>query len=153
MVDYTNMGGGDGRPKYSHILQPQPLPPKINVVFWTLKSFFYLRQHWFGGWGDLQRLKGMSNKWIKCLIKAPVLNKCFNYFCARLWVSRRFSALSKIHDQGSRFSAFLGKTPFLARDLVFFAVFVFSSTLLKKVVMEVTVPHFLVWTVRVLVGN
>ena len=30
---------------------PQPLPPKINVVFWTLKSFFYFRQHWFGGWG------------------------------------------------------------------------------------------------------
>ena len=24
---------------------PQPLPPKINVVFWTLKSFFYFRQH------------------------------------------------------------------------------------------------------------
>ena len=22
---------------------PQPLPPKINVVFWTLKSFFYFR--------------------------------------------------------------------------------------------------------------
>ena len=30
---------------------PQPLPPKINVVFWTLKSFFYFRQHWFGGTG------------------------------------------------------------------------------------------------------
>ena len=30
---------------------PQPLPPKINVEFWTLKSFFYFRQHWFGGWG------------------------------------------------------------------------------------------------------
>ena len=39
---------------------PQPLPPKINVVFWTLKSFFYFRQHWFGGWGDLWRLKGMK---------------------------------------------------------------------------------------------
>ena len=24
---------------------PQPLPPKINVEFWTLKSFFYFRQH------------------------------------------------------------------------------------------------------------
>ena len=23
---------------------PQPLPPKINVVFWTLKSFFYFRR-------------------------------------------------------------------------------------------------------------
>ena len=39
---------------------PQPLPPKINVVFWTLKSFFYFRQHWLGGWGDLRRLKGMK---------------------------------------------------------------------------------------------
>ena len=39
---------------------PQPLPPKINVAVWTLKSFFYFRQHWFGGWGDLQRLKGMK---------------------------------------------------------------------------------------------
>ena len=35
---------------------PQPLPPKINVEFWTLKSFFYFRQHWFVGWGDLWRL-------------------------------------------------------------------------------------------------
>ena len=24
---------------------PQPLPSKINVIFWTLKSFFYFRQH------------------------------------------------------------------------------------------------------------
>ena len=39
---------------------PQPLPPKINVEFWTLKSFFYFRQHWFGAWGDLWRLKGMK---------------------------------------------------------------------------------------------
>ena len=39
---------------------PQPLSPKINVEFWTLKSFFYFRQHWFGGWGDLQHLKGME---------------------------------------------------------------------------------------------
>ena len=39
---------------------PQPLPPKINVVFWTLKSFFYFRQHWFGRLGDLRRLKGMK---------------------------------------------------------------------------------------------
>ena len=28
---------------------PPPLPPKINVVFWTFKSFFYFRQHGFGG--------------------------------------------------------------------------------------------------------
>ena len=28
-----------------------------------------------------------------------------------------------------------------ARDFAFFTVFIFSSTLLKKVVMEVTVPH------------
>ena len=40
---------------------PPPLPPKINVVFWTLKSFFYFRQHWFGGWGDLRRLKGTKS--------------------------------------------------------------------------------------------
>ena len=39
---------------------PQPLPPKINVEFWTLKSFFYFRQHWFGGSGDLRPLKGMK---------------------------------------------------------------------------------------------
>ena len=39
---------------------PQPLFPKINVEFWTLKSFFHLRQHWFGAWGDLQRLKRMK---------------------------------------------------------------------------------------------
>ena len=39
---------------------PQPLAPKINVEFWTLKSFFYFRQHWFGGSGDLRRLKGMK---------------------------------------------------------------------------------------------
>ena len=32
---------------------PPPLPPKINVVFWTLKSFFYFRQHWFGGSGNV----------------------------------------------------------------------------------------------------
>ena len=62
---------------------PQPLPPKINVEFWTLKSFFYFRQHWFRGWGDLRRLK--RNKWIKCLLKAPVLNKCVNYFCPWLY--------------------------------------------------------------------
>ena len=37
---------------------PQPLPPKINVELWSLKSLFYFRQHWFGGWGDLRRLKG-----------------------------------------------------------------------------------------------
>ena len=24
---------------------PQPLPPKINVVFWTLKSFFLLQTY------------------------------------------------------------------------------------------------------------
>ena len=24
---------------------PQPLPPKINVEFWSLESFFYFRQH------------------------------------------------------------------------------------------------------------
>ena len=39
---------------------PQPLPPKINVVFWALKSFFYFRQHWFGGSGDLRCLKGLK---------------------------------------------------------------------------------------------
>ena len=39
---------------------PQPLTPKINVEFWTLKSFFYFRQHWFGGSGDLWRLKEMK---------------------------------------------------------------------------------------------
>ena len=39
---------------------PPPFPPKINVVFWALKSFFNFRQHWFGGWGDLWRLKGMK---------------------------------------------------------------------------------------------
>ena len=39
---------------------PQPLTLKINVEFWTLKSFFYFRQHWFGGSGDLWRLKGMK---------------------------------------------------------------------------------------------
>ena len=39
---------------------PQPLPPKINVEFWTLKSSFYFRQHWFGGWGDLRHLKRMK---------------------------------------------------------------------------------------------
>ena len=39
---------------------PQPLPPKINVVFWALKSFFYFRQHWFGRWEGLRRLKGMK---------------------------------------------------------------------------------------------
>ena len=39
---------------------PQPLPPKINVVFWTLKSSSYFRQHWFVGWGDLRHLKGMK---------------------------------------------------------------------------------------------
>ena len=59
---------------------PQPLPPKINVVFWTLKSFFYFRQHWFGGEGIYGVWKEWYNKWIKCLIKAPVLNKCVNYF-------------------------------------------------------------------------
>ena len=38
-----------------------PTPsPKINVEFWTLKSFFYFRQHCFGGSGDLRRLKGMK---------------------------------------------------------------------------------------------
>ena len=30
---------------------PQPLPAKINVEFWILKSFVYFRQHWFGGGG------------------------------------------------------------------------------------------------------
>ena len=54
---------------------PQPLTPKINVEFWSLKSLFYFRQHWFGGWGE------WTNKWIKCLLKAAVLNKCVNYFC------------------------------------------------------------------------
>ena len=57
---------------------------------------------------------------------------------------KAFLSFIKNANQGSKFSAFFGKTPFLARDLVFFAVFIFSSTLLKKVVMEVTVPHFLV---------
>ena len=39
---------------------PPSLPPKINVVFWTLKSFFYFWQQWFEGWGDLWCLKGMK---------------------------------------------------------------------------------------------
>ena len=33
----------------SFLCLPQPLPPKVNGVFWTLKSFFYFRKHWFGG--------------------------------------------------------------------------------------------------------
>ena len=37
---------------------PQPSPPKINVVLWTLKSFSYFRQHWFRRRGYLRRLKG-----------------------------------------------------------------------------------------------
>ena len=40
---------------------PQPLATKANVVYWTLKSFFYFRHHWFGGWGDLRRLKGTKS--------------------------------------------------------------------------------------------
>ena len=39
---------------------PRLLPPKVNDVFWTLKSFCYFRQHWFGWWGDLRCLKGMK---------------------------------------------------------------------------------------------
>ena len=51
---------------------PHSLPPKINVVFWTQKSFFYFRKHWFGGWRE------MFNK-------STLFNKCVNYF--RPWLS------------------------------------------------------------------
>ena len=42
--------------------------------------------------------------------------------------------------------AFLG-------EIAYFTVVIISSTLLKKVVMVVTVPHFLVSTARVLIVN
>ena len=38
-----------------------------------------------GGEGIYGVWKEWNNKWIKCLIKAPVLNKCANYFCP--WLS------------------------------------------------------------------
>ena len=57
------------------------LSPKINVVFWTLKSFFTSDNIDLGGEGIYGVWKEWSNKWIKCLIKEPVLNKCVNYFC------------------------------------------------------------------------
>ena len=57
---------------------PQPLPPKINVEFWTLKSFFTSDNIDSGGEGIYGVYKEWSNKWIKRLLKAPVLNKCVN---------------------------------------------------------------------------
>ena len=45
---------------------PPSLPPKINVVFWTLKSFFYFRQHWFGGVIEcLDRVPAMYLTWLQ----------------------------------------------------------------------------------------
>ena len=40
------------------------------------------------------------------------------------------------------FCFFLGRLRSLAKDSAFFAIFIFPSTLLKKVVMVITVPHF-----------
>ena len=50
-VDDTSINGPFLHSGHTYPLPclPQPHPPKINVVFWTLKSFFYFRQHWFGG--------------------------------------------------------------------------------------------------------
>ena len=64
---------------------PQPLPPKISVEFWTLKSFFTSDNIDSGGRGIYGVLKEWNDKWMKCLLKAPVLNKCVNYFCP--WLS------------------------------------------------------------------
>ena len=33
---------------------------KNNILLYVYLLFFYFRQHWFGGWRDLRRLKRMK---------------------------------------------------------------------------------------------
>ena len=61
----------------------QPPPPKANVVFYTLSLSFTLDNIDSGVWGGggYGVKKECIIKGMKLLIKAHVLNKCFNYFC------------------------------------------------------------------------
>ena len=61
---------------------PPPLTPKPMLYFRPLSLSFTLDNIDSGGWGGGYVVKKeYIIKGMKLLIKAHVLNKCFNYFC------------------------------------------------------------------------
>ena len=65
---------------------PLPPPPKINIVFYIIKSFFNWKQHWFRGGGIWGLWTQSYVKGRKLLLKASVLDECINYLCPWLWI-------------------------------------------------------------------
>ena len=73
----------------SHVF-PHRLPPKPMLYFRPLSLSFTLDNidSGGGGGGGYGVKKECNIKGMKLLIKAHVLNKCFNYFCAWLFLFR-----------------------------------------------------------------
>ena len=71
----------------SHVF-PHRLPPKPMLYFRPLSLSFTLDNidSGGGGGGGYDVKKECNIKGMKLLIKAPILNKCFNYFCPWLFL-------------------------------------------------------------------